>query len=65
MEDAWEAEPEGDTFCTSYINFYLANGGVVMPSYGAPGDERARRVVEKAFPDRKVVQVDVRKIAIG
>ena len=65
MEDAWGVEREGDAFCTSYINFYLANGGVVMPSYGAPGDERARRVVEKAFPDRKVVQVDVRKIAIG
>jgi agmatine deiminase len=65
MESAWEAEPESDTFCDSYINFYVANGGVVMPKYGVPGDERARAVMEKAFPDREVVQVDIRKVAIG
>jgi agmatine deiminase len=65
MEGAWEAEPESDTYCDSYINFYVANGGLVMPKYGVPGDERARAVLEKAFPDRKVVQVDIRKVAIG
>jgi agmatine deiminase len=65
MEDAWEAERLGDVFCLSYINFYVANGGVVMPKYEAPGDERARKVVERAFPGRKVLQMDIRKIAIG
>ncbi len=65
MEDAWQAENRGDTFCISYINFYVANGGVVMPAYDAPGDEPARRIIEKAFPSRHVVQVDVRDIAIG
>jgi agmatine deiminase len=64
MEDAWQAEPESDSFCISYINFYVANGGVVMPSYGIPADASARAVIEKAFPDRDVVQVDIRKIAI-
>ena len=44
---------------------YFANGGVVMPKYGVPCDERARAVLAKAFPDREVVQVDIRKIAIG
>jgi agmatine deiminase len=65
MEEAWEAEADGDSFCRSYINFYLANGGVVMPAYGIPADARARAVVEQAFPGREVVQVDVRKVAIG
>jgi agmatine deiminase len=65
MEEAWEAEPESDTWCRSYINFYVANGGIVMPAYGVPGDARARAVVAKAYPDRKVVQIDVRKVAIG
>jgi agmatine deiminase len=36
-----------------------------MPAYDAPGDEAARRIIERAFPDRDVVQVDVRDIAIG
>ena len=65
MEDAWEAEPEAEAFCISYINFYVANAGVVMPGYGIPADARARATIEKAFPDRRVIQVDVRKIAIG
>jgi agmatine deiminase len=65
MEDAWEAERQGDAFCISYVNFYVANGGVVMPAYGIPADARARAVVAEAFPDREVVQLDVRKIAIG
>ena len=65
IEDAWEANPESDTFCISYINFYVANGGIVMPAYDAPGDEPARRILERTFPDHEIVQVDVRKIAIG
>ena len=60
-----QAEQVGDSFCASYINFYVANGGIVMPCYDAPGDEPARRIVERAFPEREVVQVDVRKIATG
>jgi agmatine deiminase len=65
MEEAWEAEPESATWCRSYINFYVANGGIVMPAYGVPGDARARAVVERVYPDREVVQIDVRKVAIG
>jgi agmatine deiminase len=65
IEEAWEAPPEGNTFCISYINFYLANGAVVMPRYDVPGDARALGVVERAFPDRRVVQVEINKIAIG
>ena len=65
MEDAWQANAKSDTFCASYINFYVANGGIVMPAYAAPGDAPARRIIEKTFPNHEVVQVDVRKIAIG
>lgn len=65
IEDAWRAERRGDAFCISYVNLYVANGGVVMPAYSAPGDEAARRAVAAAFPGRRVVQVDVRDIAVG
>lgn len=63
IEDAWQAE--GDVSCRSYVNFYVANGGVIVPGYDIPADAAARRVIEEAFPDREVVQLDVRKIAIG
>ncbi|MEO1198457.1 MAG: agmatine deiminase family protein [Pseudomonadota bacterium] len=52
-----------DVMCRSYINFYLTNGGVVMPGYGIPADAVARDIVAKAYPDREVVQIDVRTIA--
>jgi agmatine deiminase len=47
------------------VNFYIANGGIVAPSFGVPGDARARRVLQAAFPDREVVQIDVTGLASG
>ncbi len=65
IEYAYECEATSDVFCPSYINFYLANGAVILPGYGVPGDERAREAVAAAFPDREISQVDVRDIAPG
>ena len=55
----------GVQLLASYINFYIANGGVIMPSFGVPEDETARHVLEKAFPSRKIVQTDARVVASG
>jgi agmatine deiminase len=50
----------------TYLNFYLANGGVVVPAAGDPAyDEPAFAVLRKAFPDRKVVGVVGEAIAAG
>jgi agmatine deiminase len=65
IEEAYEAEPTSEHFSRSYINFYIANDGIVMPGYGTPGDSRAKAVVARAFPDREIVQVDIRAIAPG
>lgn len=65
IDDAYEAQTDHELFCRSYVNFYIANGGIVMPSYGTAGDERARRIVASAFPSHRIVQVDVHAIAAG
>jgi agmatine deiminase len=65
IEEAKEVDPIGDRFCSSYINFYIANGGIVMPRYGIPADARARAVVECCFPERKIVQVEINGLATG
>ena len=65
LEEAIDAKVTSDIFCRSYINFYLPNGGVIVPAYGTPGDARARATIESVFPDRKVVQIDVTAIAPG
>ena len=65
IEEAQSAAEDGTRFCRSYVNSYIANGGVVVPCYGIPEDEPARDVFQTLFPDRKVVQVPVGDIAIG
>lgn len=52
-------------FCSSYINFYLVNGGVIVPGYGTRSDAPAARTIAAAFPARKLVQVQVSAIAAG
>ena len=65
IEEAREIEATGGRFCRSYINFYIANGGIVMPKYGIASDERASAVVASCFPGRQIVQVDIRGVATG
>ena len=64
IEDAWQCV-ESDRFCASYINSYIANGAVIMPSYGLPGDDRAKAVYQKLFPQREVVSLRIDNIAPG
>jgi agmatine deiminase len=54
-----------ELFCSSYINFYLPNGGVVMPCYGVESDQQVRQLLAKVFPDRQIEMVDIRPIAPG
>lgn len=55
----------GDRMAASYINFYLCNGGAVVPSFGDPHDAPALETLQKLLPDRKVVGVPAREILLG
>ena len=59
------AEHAGERICASYINFYIANGGVVLPVYDDPADRVAAETLSGLFPDRRVVSVDAREIIRG
>jgi agmatine deiminase len=56
---------DGQRLALSYVNYYIANGGIVMPSFGDANDGLALEIVSKAFPDRKVVQVPAGAILAG
>ncbi len=51
---------------TSYLNFVVTNGVVLVPRYWREGlpererdkDEQARRTLQGLFPDRRMVQID-------
>jgi agmatine deiminase len=60
-----QLEGEDGLFCRCYVNFYIANGGIVMPKYGVAGDDPAREVIAAAFPEREIQQVDISAIAPG
>jgi agmatine deiminase len=55
----------GDRLAGSYVNFYIANGGVVMPTFDDPHDRAATETLQTLFPDRKVVGVPAREILLG
>jgi len=49
----------------SYVNFYLPNGGVVMPAFDDRNDERARELVAQCFPGRDILQILATDIVAG
>lgn len=65
VEQPDPAVESGERLALSYVNFYIANGGVVMPAFGCLQDAAAYDVVAKAFPDREIVQIDARAILKG
>lgn len=65
IEEAYEAERRGDIFASSYINYYIANGAIVMPSFGIDRDADARDKLSALYPDREIVQMDISDIALG
>jgi agmatine deiminase len=55
----------GQRLAGSYVNFYLANGGLIMPLLDPRTDRAAARVLKRLFPRRKVVGVQAREILLG
>ncbi|XP_057853690.1 agmatine deiminase [Cryptomeria japonica] len=57
----------GTRLATSYINFYIANKGIVAPAFGdEERDKEAFCVLSEAFPDREVVMIPgAREIALA
>jgi agmatine deiminase len=49
----------------SYVNFYLVNGGVIMPAFGDKNDVPARTILAQCFPDRDIMQIDALDIVQG
>lgn len=58
-------DARGNRMALSYVNFYIANGGIIMPAFGVPEDADAADVLRHAFPDREVVPVPAFEVAVG
>lgn len=64
-----EAKPRlaGTRLAASYVNFYIANGGIITPQFGdKKWDGEAVRVLSQAFPNYEVVGIErAREIVLG
>jgi agmatine deiminase len=56
---------EGQRLPASYANFYIANGLVIVPTFRSAKDEKAIRIIQDAFPGRKVTGIDSTDIIWG
>jgi agmatine deiminase len=56
---------EGQRLPASYANFYIANSCVLLPAFADPNDEIASSILQKLFPDRRVIGIDCRELIWG
>jgi agmatine deiminase len=56
---------EGMRLPASYVNFYIANKSVLLPTFADPNDAKAIAVLEKLFPTRRIVAIDCRELIWG
>ena len=56
---------DGRRLATSYVSFYIANGGVVIPSFEDSRDKSAYEILAACFPERELRQVPALDIARG
>jgi agmatine deiminase len=56
---------DGEPMPASYVNFYIANHAVVVPTYGSPHDDAAVAAIGRLFPSRRTVGIDARAILSG
>ena len=49
----------------SYANFYIGNEVVLVPVFGHRNDKVALKIIQEAFPDRKVVGINCQEMVQG
>lgn len=60
IEDA-----DGEVMAASYVNYYISNQAVVVPTYGSRYDDEAVAVIASCFPGRRTVGSSARAILSG
>ena len=65
FEDGEDTREVGERLAASYVNFYISNGGVVVPQFGDEHDKTAVEILGTVFPERKICPIPARDILLG
>ncbi len=68
FEDGEDTREAGERLAASYVNFYFANGIILLPQFGgenAESDKRAVKILSEICPDRKIIPIPAREIILG
>ncbi len=68
FEAGEDEREEGERLAASYVNFYFANGLLLLPQFGAGNevsDRRALRILKELCPERKIVPIAAGNILLG
>ena len=65
FEDGEDTREVGERLAASYVNFYISNGGVIVPQFGDEHDKTAVEILGKVFPERKICPIPARDILLG
>ncbi len=57
--------PAGERLAGSYINFYIANGAIVLPQFNDRHDKDAGRKLAELFPNHQIIGLQSREILLG
>lgn len=69
IHDIYEPNPskitgKGQQFLSSYVNYYVANGAVIVPAFGdKEADKEAQDLLRKLYPGREIVPVNINNLA--
>ncbi len=58
-------ENVGGRLPASYANFYIGNDTVLVPLFRDENDQKTLKIIQEAFPDRKVVGIDCCEVVEG
>jgi len=58
-------DEDGRIMPASYLNFYISNKSVIVPTYGSPYDADAVAIIAKCFPSKRTVGRSAKAILEG
>jgi agmatine deiminase len=56
---------QGTRLPAGYVNFYIANGAVIVPQYDDPADARALEILASVFPGRQAIGLPATDLVWG